>query len=813
MEAFGEYVRPEVTTLPVNIDFVPDARDAKLDQDMVILHQDLDRIKEEGEEDEENKEDDEAEEEESHLEKKDDGLAVADAEGSSTAKLEDIVEHEENETDTKVVPESITDEGLASSRVPECEALPEATESTDLANRDKRDVAVESRSTLDNSSEENGSSQDIRTTVSSDAKESTASNRSVESSSVGRPIVPELNLDSLQDNTVSSFKMTANGTATKDSNGSPRESDDATMSLIEPLTPDERLTMGNRHVSADREEETPVSEELAVNSPNFQLQSEVPEEDQLYRAEHAEYELLEKDLLSAEAVFEDETRPPEEAIDSQTLSGDAVRVDLTAREKEESKELDSEEEIARELIGLLDKEAQLRAGEADSERRSEDHGEPAGSNLDVNDGSSQPLPDSVSSVSVDEAGKERGNVLSERFEGFDEEGVAGSEAVSELADHVAGNSQEDEARNNTITNRETEELGLEVGEKEHAETSQIANLAELERDVSPAEENKITNQETEEPKLEVEEEGNTDSSQLAPLAEFERDEFSEENRRHEMPDGNITAESECDVINANLADNREGPEGEQINTEDVPKSQSNEGVSEMEEFHEKQQQENKREKREDRGEEEREDVEVQEEESQQKGLSCQEKYEQNKTIAHEENQQEHSEVQEATKSKKGSLTESIEKNEDSGHDESTLTESVIPDKIVADDQTVATSEGEGNIDDLAAKLESVHGPITSAISEQSTKDYLHGRYWTMGTKSSTAETVIAAFGSDTSTDEKIEVLDDAPKSVEDESITREKDDFYLAVIKIQACEYIVSSRHIFSKNRNLKIFFNPGTMS
>ncbi|XP_032662697.1 A-kinase anchor protein 12-like [Odontomachus brunneus] len=506
MEVFGEYIHPEVTALSVDIDFVHGARGVKPGQDILVVHQDLDRIKEEGEEEEEDKEDGERKgEEESCLEKDNgDGEAVETAVGQVEEKLEDIVEHEEDETNARTIAEK-----FPSSCVPESEALPETTESTDLTNAGKTDVAGESRSTSDNLSEVNGSSQDVHTTTSSDAKESTASNQSIESSSIGRPIVPELNLDSLQDNTVSSFKMTANGTATKESNGSPRESD-ATMSLVEPLTPDERLTMGNRLMLAERELESPV-EELALGSLNFRAQSDMPEADQLYPAEHAEYELLEKDLLSSEAVLEDEARE-EDVIAS------------VSREKREAEELDSEEEIARELISFLNNDTQLFVRESDRARKLEDYEKPIKSNLDV-DGTSRPLSDFVHSISVDQAEKEKGDVLSEQSGKLGDEDVSKTEAVSELSDHIVDSSQENEDEDEVMVNKETENPELEVEQKEHVENNQVASLVESQQDEFSAKDNAVTNEETEEPK-EVEEEEHLKSSQVTPLAKSERDESS-----------------------------------------------------------------------------------------------------------------------------------------------------------------------------------------------------------------------------------------------------------------------------------------------
>lgn len=754
MEAFGEYIRPEV----VPADFVQSARSG---QDIVIIHQDLDRIKEEGEEDEEAEENDERREAED-LEKKDDA-----GQAEETVKLEDIAEHEENET--------IPDEVL-SSCVPGSKALAETTKSTDLTNADKTDVAEESRSMLDNSSEENGSSQDIHTTTtSSEAKESTAS---IENSSVGRPIVPELNLDSLQDNTVSSFKMTANGTATKESNCSPKESD-ATMFLVEPLTPDEKLSMGNRLVLADRELETPV-EELVLSSPNFRLQSDVPEADQLYPAEHAEYELLEKDPLSREAILEDETEAQEEDAVNLKASAETACVDSTSRKKRETEELDSEEEIARELIGLLDKEAQFHAGEEESPQD-----KPTESNLHVDDGSNRPLLDSVHSV--DETEEDKNCVLPERSGKLDNESVSRTEATNEISDHIAG-SRKNEAEDK-IANEETEDSRLEAEEMKHAE-SKVASLEESERNESSAKDN-ATNKETEEPEEEIEGEKHTEISQVAPLAEFERDELLEKNGSHETANEKIVVENERDVIDADLANARESSEDKRIDVEDALKSHSSEITSKTEEPHEKRE-ESDHEEHEDWGEFKGTSVEVQEE-CQEEELNNEGKCERNELV-HKEDDKENMEVQESTKSSEDSLKKSTEKDEDAGHDETAPIKPITPEEFIADDQKDETSEKEEKVDDLLAKLENVHGPITNALSEQSTRDDHHIRR-TMGTKSSTAETVIAVF--DSSADEKTKSLGDG---------------FLPAVVKTQACKYLIRQTCRISRDLNSNLSLERETI-
>lgn len=730
MEVFGEYIRPEAAVLPVGTDFMHDVKRIKPSQDIVIVHQDLDRIKEEGEEEE--KKENERKEIESHQEKKND-KEIVEEEVKKLAMLEDIVEHEENEeTDVKTIGSKDAEE-ISSSGILEYESLPDTRDlivDTDLTNDGKADVAVEFRSTLENSSEESGSTQGSHTTTSSDVKESTASNQSIESPSPGRPVVPELNLDSLQDNTVSSFKISANGTG-KENNGSPRESD-ATTSLVEPLTSDERL---NR--LADHEEEI-VAEELTERD----LQSEVPEADQLYRAEHVEYELLGKDPLSTEINLEDEAKYQEDNIDLKNLPDDAVQVDPLLQEKAETEELGSEEEIARELIGLLDKDIQPHTEELDLEEESKDGGEFEKSNLDIDDKSNQ-LSLSMHSMSIEQEKREHKDFL----EKIDK--VIRTEAISESGD-VAGISQDNnkDNRESAIIEKETEKIKLEMAEEEHIKNSQIA-----------------------------------------PLAQFEQDELLKENGRIETIDEIITVETDnSDIINVDHTDIHEKLK-DKTSVEETSESQNND--SKIEELSRKRE-ENEQEEIQSQKKCEQEKLETHEECKQEK-LEIQEEIEQEKLKIQSKADQENIKMEEeiirtttmpleVTESRKDLINESM-KNDDEHEKIKSNNESIENDNRAGED---AENEKEEKTEDLSEKIESVHGPITSAISEQSTEDYSRFRYWTTETKSSTVETVIEAFNSNMSADEKI--IADVPEIIADESLIQKKDDFHSAVIKIQACE-------------------------
>ncbi|XP_072749733.1 uncharacterized protein [Anoplolepis gracilipes] len=780
MEIFGEYIQPETTVLPVDIDFVRGTKGIKSNP-VVIAHQDLDKIKEEGEEDEKK----DAEKGETPHEQKDDKQPVIHEEVTKFAVLEDIVEHEENEeTGAKMTSESKEE---ISSKVPEYEFLPdtvEVTADTGLTDEENMNLTVESQGTIENSSEENESTQDTRTITSSDVKESTTSiNQSIESPSLDRPVVPELNLDSLQDNTVSSFKITANGTATKDDNDSPRESD-TTTSLIEPLISDERLI----NQPADHED---VGAEELTESLSRYLQSEVPEVDQLYQAEHAEYECLEKDLLSLETNLEDEAKSQDNSIDLKKALPEDVSL---LRDKEMEKKLENEEEIARELIGSLEQDMQLYDKELPSEEKSKDNDEPEKSSLNVNDKSNQSL-----SESVDQQEKKEYEISSEEIQTLDE---ARTEEINELSSQMADIKQEDQKDKNTvILDNETEELKLEVEEK------------------------------------------NVEIQHVAPLAQFEQDELLELNDTQTMKkDEEITVESKLDIIDSISTNNQENLEDKQTSVEKVIESQSNENTNKIEELQQEEgkekiqdKEECEQEKIQDKEECEQEKLEVEEIQEQEKlevekiqeqeKLEVEEIQEQEKLEKHEECQQEKSEkyteedlkVQEkgnyenlelegknvdvktmpseATESKKSPINESANDDE---HEETKLLENdnehgetklITCDEFVTDDKT-EKDEKNNEIEkpeDLSANIETVHGPITSAISEQSTQDHFRGGHWTTETKSSTVETVIETSNLSTNTDERMQSAADVPEIIADESLIQKKDDFYSAVVKIQAC--------------------------
>lgn len=808
MEIFGEYIPPETSVLPIDIDFMRGTRGIKSNQ-IVIAHQDLDRIKEEGEEEE--KKDVERREIESPREQKDDKQPVIHEKVTKLAILEDIVEHEEHETTSaKMTFKSKDVEEI--SEVPEYESLPDTVEliaDNGLTDEENINLMIESQNTIENSSEDNGSTQDTRTITSSDVKESTASNRSIESPSLDRPIVPELNLDSLQDNTVSSFKMTANGTATKEDDDSSRESD-TTTSLIEPLISDERLM--NQQALADRDENV-AAEELA-ESLSRHLQSEIPEADQLYRAEHAEYEWLEKDLLSSEINLEDELKSQE---NSMVLPDDVVLIAPLLRDEEMEKKLKNEEEIAKELISSLEEDMQLYAKELVLEEKSKNTREPETSS--VNDKSNR-----SSSESVDEQKKRENKISLGEIQTLDKD--AKTEIINEVSSQMMVIKQDHKDKNTAIDN-EPEEINLEVEEK-NCVKRHIAPLAQFEQDellelngtqTTEKDEKKIIV----ESKLDVidtvstnnkenlkdkqtsieevtENQSNERTNKIEELHEQQKE--SEENIKGESIEENeekITVESKLDINDMISTNNQENFEDKQTSVEEITENQSNESTNKIGELH---------------GQQKINEGNIQDkEECEQERLKIKEKREQKKLEVHKECQQEKSEKEdrkiqekddyknlqlqekndmktvplEAKELRKGLMNEST--NDDDEHGKTndkliTCNEFVTEDRIEKD---VKNNEIEKH-EDLLTKIEDVHKPIASVISEQSTENHFCSRYWITDTKSSTVETVIETSDPNPNINERIEPAADVPEIINDESLIQKKNDFYLAVVKIQACK-------------------------
>jgi hypothetical protein len=706
MELFGEEIQPEITSLPVDIDFMRGMKDAK--SNIVIVHQDLDKIKEEGEEEEE---EEEKKEKKDRVEEKEINISQEknnkqrDFVQDETVKftgtnLENIAEHEKNEEiDTIMSIEAKNVEEAISVDLAAYESLSDTTKLTDtsLIDDGRAEIILESRSILENSSEESGNTQDNHTTMSSDVKESTASNQSIENSSLSRPVVPELNLDSLQDNTVSSFKMTANNTTKEDN--SPRESD-ATTSLIEPLISDERLM--NQSILVN-EEGVPV--EQFTEDLSRDLQS-APEADQLYRAEHAEYEWLEKDLLCSEITLEDETKSREDSIDSMALPEDIVQVGPLLQEKEEEEQLNSEEEIARELIGSLNEEMEFCAKEVDTKEESKDSRESFKSDLAADDIANQVL--SMSSTSIDEPKQKKCEFSLEELKKLDDKDLKSEVIIDELSTHIVNISQDDKNKEDT---EDTEKSSLE----------EYKNLKE--------EKEEMTN---------------------APLAQFEQDELLEPNNKTAEK---MTIENKSNTTDIDSSDNQERYGNKETSIEEALENQEKKSTDKAKDLNQKQ--------------EENEQKEMQEENDQEK-LKLEEEIVDTKAVSLETIESEKDSTNESIKNDKGP-----DKNGLINSDKSIVTEREVKDEKETTEEK--TKDGEN-----------VQESVISAISEQSMENHPHGGYWATGTKSSTVETVIETISPNASTDKEVKA--DASEIIEDESFSTKKDDFYSAVIKIQACE-------------------------
>ncbi|KAI4495464.1 hypothetical protein M0802_008678 [Mischocyttarus mexicanus] len=193
VESFGEYIKPEqMECSTVDIDFIRGIKAGH--EEVAIIRQDLDGIKEEEEEYDEEKQmkliDD--------VENKN----QVETNNDRSSLLEHISETEENE---------ITDDNCKndSNDKKMIEILDkEIVSSNNRMNNDKEEMN-------DNGieqfleGEESTETVDVSSESTNEVKETTITDRSTDSLSLdpARPIVPELNLDSLRDITVSSFKM------------------------------------------------------------------------------------------------------------------------------------------------------------------------------------------------------------------------------------------------------------------------------------------------------------------------------------------------------------------------------------------------------------------------------------------------------------------------------------------------------------------------------------------------------------------------------------------------------------------------------
>ncbi|XP_033217124.1 titin homolog [Belonocnema kinseyi] len=234
LEVFGELVRLDSSNgSTINIDLINN----KIGHDLMIPYQDLDQIKEEDDKDlAQIKEDDKKQK--SNMEKMKELLEIEEESDQIEEGKEEIKEDEEvkeNQMSEKLQEENFDEEELKVLKVMTAalkeeeelqlkekskpqegeESSPEVLRLTDSESTDETkestitDEVLEAADAVENSLEvEESTGRSIEST--NEVKETTMTDQTNASLSLdpGMPIVPELNLDSLQDLTVSSFKMT-----------------------------------------------------------------------------------------------------------------------------------------------------------------------------------------------------------------------------------------------------------------------------------------------------------------------------------------------------------------------------------------------------------------------------------------------------------------------------------------------------------------------------------------------------------------------------------------------------------------------------
>ncbi|KAF7408263.1 hypothetical protein HZH66_002800 [Vespula vulgaris] len=332
VESFGEYIQPEqIECSTVDIDFI---RGIKIGHDIAIVRQDLDGIKEEEEYDEEkqvkltNEEEDDKNEKEM---KKD-----------HSPLLEHISENEENDE---------TDENDKS----ETKIIPIVETEIELENRtDDKEEIIENVNVIENSleGEESTETADGTSESTNEVKETTITDRSSDSLSLDptRPIVPELNLDSLRDITISSFKM---------------NDADETISLTEP-TLSEKEKADIEHDAQTKEEEnsdsankedTSAMETISMDEKPMEIETSLInlECEEINKEEHSvsPEEIIRNEEELLVTSNERKTQPvlSENVKQRDTIKSDSSPLGYLELE-ENAADLDTEEEIAKELIEI-----------------------------------------------------------------------------------------------------------------------------------------------------------------------------------------------------------------------------------------------------------------------------------------------------------------------------------------------------------------------------------------------------------------------------------------------------------------------------
>lgn len=330
VESFGEYIQPEqIECSTVDIDFI---RGIKAGHEIAIVRQDLDGIKEEEEYDEEKqvKLSDERDENEKEMKK------------DHSPLLEHISENEENEE---------TDENDKS----ETKIIPIVETVIELENRtNDREEFIENVNVIENSleCEESTETADGTSESTNEVKETTITDRSTDSLSLdpARPIVPELNLDSLRDITISSFKM---------------NDADETISLTEPtLSEKEKAdierdieTREEENSDSGRREDTSAMETISMDEKPMEMETSLInlDSEEINKEEHSispeEIIRNEEELLVTSSERKTQPVLSENVKQCDTIKSDSSPLGYLELE-ENAADLDTEEEIAKELIEI-----------------------------------------------------------------------------------------------------------------------------------------------------------------------------------------------------------------------------------------------------------------------------------------------------------------------------------------------------------------------------------------------------------------------------------------------------------------------------
>ncbi|XP_043271914.1 titin homolog [Venturia canescens] len=330
-DPFGEFVRPEtLTETSSDIEFIRGI------EDLQIPRQDLGPINEE------------VSEEMEELTEKQDAMET----------LRNVEKLEEEREETLEFGEIEKPEGkegqkdLGESRIVESDLSPEATRpnlnsesSNEVKESSVADEPLESTKG-DNSIDDEASSATRTPESSNEIKETTLTDALSLSLDATRPFVPELNLDSLQDITVSSFKMTEDDYEVQE-----RGENESTNSIADTLTSDDNNRTNGGFV------EEPVLDEYLV-SPSSTTKSDE-------NAANEKEQVVEETIVKSQLEIEEDvcekahayvTGPCETGDDSST--GEKMLLGMEEKENEKEAERVEESESTESLAAPLKTESE-----------------------------------------------------------------------------------------------------------------------------------------------------------------------------------------------------------------------------------------------------------------------------------------------------------------------------------------------------------------------------------------------------------------------------------------------------------------------